>query len=162
MAYEETTQTKTLQSLKTEEDPVPTTNGLAKRSEKGLLTPDNCVVALIEHQPQMLFGASHFDRESIINHIVALAKATRVFDVPVTRRSEVRPRELLVVTFRQAYRSARSAFSRRLARNSRATIRRATRRGEGPARGDSWPPASDHQPAAAVGRAASRLPGRTP
>ena len=31
-------------------------NGHAKRSEKGLLTPDNCVVALIDHQPQMLFG----------------------------------------------------------------------------------------------------------
>jgi hypothetical protein len=27
---------------------------LAKRSEKGLLTPDNCVVALIDYQPQML------------------------------------------------------------------------------------------------------------
>ncbi len=26
-----------------------------KRSEKGLLTPDNCVVALIDFQPQMLF-----------------------------------------------------------------------------------------------------------
>ena len=33
---------------------MPATNGLAKRSEKGLLTPDNCVVALIDHQPQML------------------------------------------------------------------------------------------------------------
>ena len=31
-------------------------NGRAKRSEKGLLTSDNCVVALIDHQPQMLFG----------------------------------------------------------------------------------------------------------
>src|SRR5213593_5083161 len=58
-------------------------NGLAKRSEKGLLTPDNCVVTLIDHQPQMLFGTSYPDRESIINHTVALAKATRVFDVPV-------------------------------------------------------------------------------
>src|SRR6266699_3427138 len=83
MACEETTQTKTVQSLKTEEDPVPATIGLAKRSEKGLLTPDNCVVALIDHQPQMLFGTSYPDRESIINHTVALAKATRVFDVPV-------------------------------------------------------------------------------
>jgi hypothetical protein len=27
-----------------------------KLSEKGLLTPDNCVVAFIDHQPQMLFG----------------------------------------------------------------------------------------------------------
>ena len=54
-----------------------------KLSEKGLLTPDNCVVALIDHQPQMLFGTSNFDRQSIINNTVALAKATRVFDVPV-------------------------------------------------------------------------------
>jgi nicotinamidase-related amidase len=58
-------------------------NGRAKRSEKGLLTPDNCVVAFIEHQSQMLFGTSNFDRQSIINSTVALAKATRIFDVPV-------------------------------------------------------------------------------
>src|SRR6266540_5042117 len=54
-----------------------------KLSEKGLLTPDNCVVAFIDHQPQMLFGVSNFDRQSIINNTVALAKASRVFDVPV-------------------------------------------------------------------------------
>src|SRR5580700_10242211 len=55
----------------------------AKRSEKGLLTPDNCVVALIDHQPQMLFGVSNFDRQGIINNVVALSKAARVFDLPV-------------------------------------------------------------------------------
>ena len=54
-----------------------------KHSEKGLLTPDNCVVALIDHQPQMLFGVSNFDRQSIINNTVALAKAARVFALPV-------------------------------------------------------------------------------
>ena len=54
-----------------------------KLSEKGLLTPDNCVVALIDHQPQMLFGTSNFDRQTIINNTVAFAKASRVFDVPV-------------------------------------------------------------------------------
>ena len=58
-------------------------NGRAKLSENGLLTPDNCVVALIDHQPQMLFGVSNFDRQTIINNTVALAKAARVFDVPV-------------------------------------------------------------------------------
>src|SRR5258708_4294140 len=58
-------------------------NGISKRSEKGLLTPDNCVVALIDHQPQMLFGTSNFDRQAIINTTVALGKAARVFDVPV-------------------------------------------------------------------------------
>jgi len=41
------------------------------------------VVALIDHQQQMLFGVSNFDRQSIINNTVALAKATQVFDVPV-------------------------------------------------------------------------------
>jgi nicotinamidase-related amidase len=55
----------------------------AKRSEKGLLTPDNCVVTLIDFQPQMLFGVSNFDRQGIINNVVALSKAARVFDVPV-------------------------------------------------------------------------------
>src|SRR3954453_1802223 len=58
-------------------------NGSAKLSEKGLLTPSNCVVALIDHQPQMLFGVSSADRQTIINNTVALAKAARVFDVPV-------------------------------------------------------------------------------
>jgi len=57
--------------------------GRAKRSEKGLLTPDNCVLAMIDLQPQMLFGVGNFDRQSIINNNVALAKAARVFDVPV-------------------------------------------------------------------------------
>ena len=54
-----------------------------KRSEKGLLTPDNCVIAMIDLEPQMLFGVSNFDRQAIINANVALAKAARVFDVPV-------------------------------------------------------------------------------
>jgi nicotinamidase-related amidase len=58
-------------------------NGRVKRSEKGLLTPDNCVVALIDHQPQMIFGTGNFDRQDIINNTVAIAKATRVYEVPV-------------------------------------------------------------------------------
>jgi nicotinamidase-related amidase len=66
-----------------EEKMMSQNNGSAKRSEKGLLTPDNCVLALIDHQPQMLFGTSNFDRQGIINNTVALAKAARVFDVPV-------------------------------------------------------------------------------
>ena len=54
-----------------------------KLSEKGLLTPDNCVLTLIDLQPQMLFGVANFDRQSIINNNVAIAKAARVFGVPV-------------------------------------------------------------------------------
>lgn len=58
-------------------------SGRAKRSEKGLLTPDNCVVTIIDLQPQMLFGVANFDRQSIINNNLVLTKAAKVFDVPV-------------------------------------------------------------------------------
>lgn len=54
-----------------------------KRSEKGLLTPDNCLVALIDLQPQMLFGVASGDRQVIVNNVLLLAKASSVFDVPV-------------------------------------------------------------------------------
>ena len=54
-----------------------------KRSEKGLLTPDNCVVTLIDLQPQMLFGVQNFDRQAVVNNNVMLAKASRVFDIPI-------------------------------------------------------------------------------
>src|SRR5262245_12097899 len=60
-----------------------TGNGRPKLSEKGLLTPDNCVVALIDLQPQMLFGVANFDRQTVINNNLVLSKAARLFDVPV-------------------------------------------------------------------------------
>lgn len=60
--------------------PAPYT--LTPRSEKGLLTPDNCVVAMIDLQPQMLFGVASHDRQSIINNNMVLAKAAKVFGVP--------------------------------------------------------------------------------
>lgn len=54
-----------------------------KLTEKGLLTPDNCVVAMIDLQPQMLFGVASHDRQTIINCNLILAKAARIFGVPV-------------------------------------------------------------------------------
>jgi nicotinamidase-related amidase len=47
------------------------------------LTPYNCVVAIIDLQPQMLFGVANFDRQTIINNNVALLKAAKVFNAPV-------------------------------------------------------------------------------
>ena len=49
----------------------------AARSEKGLLTPDNCVVTLIDHQPQMLFGVTSIDRQTLVNNVLGFAKAAR-------------------------------------------------------------------------------------
>jgi nicotinamidase-related amidase len=62
---------------------MPKPTNRPKLSEKGLLTPDNSVVAIIDLQPQMLFGVANFDRQSVINNNLVLAKAARVFDVPV-------------------------------------------------------------------------------
>ena len=47
-----------------------------------LLTPDNCVIAFIDHQPQMSFAVESHDRQAIKNATVGLAKAARIFDVP--------------------------------------------------------------------------------
>jgi nicotinamidase-related amidase len=59
------------------------TSARPQHSEKGLLTPDNCLLALIDLQPQMLFGVGNFDRQAVINNNVMIAKAARVFDVPM-------------------------------------------------------------------------------
>ncbi|MFI9307121.1 hydrolase [Streptomyces triculaminicus] len=48
-----------------------------------LLTPDNAMMLFVDHQPQMFFGAGSADRAGVINATVGLAKAGRVFDVPV-------------------------------------------------------------------------------
>ena len=48
-----------------------------------LLTPDESVVTLIDHQPQMFFGVHSHERLSIINNAVVLSKAAKLFNVPV-------------------------------------------------------------------------------
>jgi nicotinamidase-related amidase len=58
-------------------------NGSAKRGEKGWLIPDNCVVALIDNQPQMLIGGQQFRSPKHHQNTVGLSNAARVFDVPV-------------------------------------------------------------------------------
>lgn len=48
-----------------------------------LLTPENCTVIFIDHQPQMTFGVTSIDRQLLLNNTVGLAKAARAFNVPV-------------------------------------------------------------------------------
>jgi nicotinamidase-related amidase len=47
-----------------------------------LLTPRESVVALIDYQPQTLFGVGSHAHELVLNNAVMLAKAARLFDVP--------------------------------------------------------------------------------
>jgi nicotinamidase-related amidase len=48
-----------------------------------LLTPDNCTVIFIDHQPQMTFGVTSIDRQLLTNNVAGLAKAAKAFQVPV-------------------------------------------------------------------------------
>src|SRR5581483_11242425 len=47
-----------------------------------LLTPQNCTVIFIDHQPQMTFGVANIDRQALLNNVMILAKSAKVFKVP--------------------------------------------------------------------------------
>ncbi len=47
-----------------------------------LLTPQNCTVIFIDHQPQMTFGVANIDRQTLFNNTLLLAKSAKVFKVP--------------------------------------------------------------------------------
>ena len=49
---------------------------------EGLLTPQNCAVIFIDHQPQMVFGVLSIDRQTLVNNVVGLARAAKTFEVP--------------------------------------------------------------------------------
>jgi len=49
-----------------------------------LLTPNNCQLIFIDHQPQMAFGVQSIDRQVLKNNVVALAKSAKVFNIPTT------------------------------------------------------------------------------
>jgi nicotinamidase-related amidase len=49
-----------------------------------LLTPENCQMIFIDHQPQMAFGVQSIDRQVLKNNTVALAKAAKIFNIPTT------------------------------------------------------------------------------
>ena len=52
-------------------------------TDKGLLTPDNCAVIFVDHQPQMCFGAAATDWEELLKNVLVLARAAKMFHVPV-------------------------------------------------------------------------------
>ncbi len=62
------------------------TNGSASRNPKAglqaLLTPDNCALILIDHQPFQFAGLRSHDSQTIVNNVVGLAKTAKNFGVP--------------------------------------------------------------------------------
>src|SRR6202171_4913729 len=47
-----------------------------------LLTPENCVVLLIDHQPSQLANVNSHDPTMVINAVTALAKTAKAYDIP--------------------------------------------------------------------------------
>jgi nicotinamidase-related amidase len=56
-------------------------------SKLEMLSPSNCALALIDHQPAMYQGVQSHDRLVPMNNVQALAKAAIVFGVPVVLSS---------------------------------------------------------------------------
>ena len=48
-----------------------------------LLTAENSALALIDYQPGLVEGTRSISREALVNNVVALAKAAKMFDLPI-------------------------------------------------------------------------------
>src|SRR6195256_1084831 len=68
----------------------PTTN--PKAGLDALLTPDNSVLILIDHQPFQFAGLRSHDTQTIINNVVGLAKSAKTFGVPTLLTTVVEER----------------------------------------------------------------------
>ena len=57
-----------------------------------LLTPDNCALVLIDHQPFQVSGVQNVDPSTMINNVVGLAKGAKAFGVPTLLTTVVEER----------------------------------------------------------------------
>jgi nicotinamidase-related amidase len=57
-------------------------SNFSKVGLEALLTPDNCTLVLIDHQPSQLANVNSHEPAMVINNVTALAKIAKVFDVP--------------------------------------------------------------------------------
>ena len=55
---------------------------MSKTGLGALLTPENSILVLIDHQPYQFTNLNSHEPTMIVNNVVGLAKAARVFDVP--------------------------------------------------------------------------------
>jgi nicotinamidase-related amidase len=55
---------------------------ITKVGLEALLTPDNCALVLIDHQPFQLANVNSHEPTMVINNVTALAKTAKAFDVP--------------------------------------------------------------------------------
>jgi outer membrane protein TolC len=51
----------------------------ASSTDRGLLTPQNCAVVLLDHQPQMLAAVSGQERKDLLESVLVLTRAAKIF-----------------------------------------------------------------------------------
>ena len=64
----------------------------SKNGLGALLTPDNCALILIDHQPFQFAGLRSHDTQTVINNVVGLTKAAKAFGVPTLFTTVVQDR----------------------------------------------------------------------
>jgi nicotinamidase-related amidase len=62
-----------------------------------MLTPDNCALVLIDHQPFQVSAVKNIDPALMLNNVVALAKTAKAFGVPTLLTSVVKDRGGFIV-----------------------------------------------------------------
>ena len=72
------------------------TSTFSKVGLETMLTPDNCVLILIDHQPFQAAGVKNIDVATMINNTVALAKTAKAFNVPTLLTSVIQDRGGLI------------------------------------------------------------------
>jgi nicotinamidase-related amidase len=75
------------ETLSAQTNPQPTHMKTSERDARycgleSMLTPDNCVLILIDHQPFQFTNLRNMEPQLVINNTVALAKAAKIFKVP--------------------------------------------------------------------------------
>ncbi len=56
------------------------TSALAGKASKRLLTPNNHILILLDHQPQMAFAVNSIDIQTLRNNVTGLAKSAALFN----------------------------------------------------------------------------------
>ncbi|UJR83664.1 hydrolase [Sandaracinus amylolyticus] len=65
---------------------------MSKTGIQALLTPDNCVLLLIDHQPMQFATIQSHDPAMVLNNVVALAKTAKAYGVPAILTTVVQDR----------------------------------------------------------------------
>lgn len=82
------------------------TSPFKKTGLDAMLTPDNCALILIDHQPFQAAAVKNIDVALMINNAVALSKTAKVFGVPTLLTTVIKDRgEISLSKFRTYFRS---------------------------------------------------------